>query len=55
MAKNKNNKLIIKSDIEFKIEEEVKDIMVVEIKKIVDEMSAKFMRNIKVEFTVDVE
>lgn len=51
----KNNKMIVKSDVEFRVEEEVKDVIAVEVKKIVDEMSAKFMRNIKVEVKVDVE
>ena len=51
----KNNKLIVKSDVEFRVEEEVKDVIAVEVKKIVDEMSTKFMRNIKVEVKVDVE
>lgn len=51
----KNNKLIVKSDVEFKVEEEVKDAIALEVKKIVDTMSEKFMRNIKVEIKVDVE
>lgn len=51
----RTNKLVVKSDVEFKVEEEVKDVIALEVKKIVDTMSEKFMRNIKVEIKVDVE
>lgn len=51
----RNNKLVVKSDVEFKVEEEVKDAIVLEVKKIVDAMSEKYMRNLKVEIKVDVE
>lgn len=51
----KNNKLIIKSDVEFKAEEEVKDAIALEVKKIVDNVSKKYMRNIKIEVKIDVE
>ena len=51
----KNNKLVIKSDVEFRVEEEVKNVLTDEIKKVVDNMSTKYMRNIKVTISVDVE
>lgn len=51
----KNNKLVVKSDVEFRVEEEVKEVLTTEVKKVVDNMSAKYMRNIKVTISVDVE
>lgn len=51
----KNNKVTIKSDVEFKVEEEVKEVLTTEIKKVVDTMSTKYMRNISVTISVDVE
>lgn len=51
----KNNKLVVKSDVEFRVEEEVKEVLTAEVKKVVDDMSAKYMRNIKVTISVDVE
>lgn len=51
----KKDKLIVKSDVEFRVEEEVKDAIALEVKKIVDNMSAKYMRNIKAEIKIDVE
>lgn len=51
----KNNKLVIKSDVEFRVEEDVKEVLTTEIQKVVDEMSAKYMRNVKVTISVDVE
>lgn len=51
----KNNKLVIKSDVEFRVEEEVKEILTAEIKKVVDNISAKYMRNVKITVSVDVE
>lgn len=51
----KNNKTIIKSDVEFKVKEEVEEVLTTEIKKVVDEMSAKYMRNVKVTISVDIE
>lgn len=51
----KNNKLVVKSDVEFRVEEEVKEVLTAEVKKVVDNMSAKYMRNIKVTISVDVE
>lgn len=51
----KNNKLVVKSDVEFRVEEEVKEVLTTEVKKVVDSMSAKYMRNIKVTISVDVE
>lgn len=49
------NKTIIKSDVEFRVKEEVETEIAKEVKKIVDEMSTKFMRNIEVTIKVDVE
>lgn len=49
------NKTVIKSDLEFRVKEEVETEIAKEVKKIVDEMSAKFMRNIEVTIKVDVE
>lgn len=51
----KNNKTIIKSDVEFKVKEEVEEVLTTEIKKVVDEMSAKYMRNVKVTISTDIE
>ena len=51
----KKDKLIIKSDVEFKVKEDIELALSNEIKKVIDEMSAKFSRNIKVEIKVDVE
>lgn len=49
------NKMIIKSDVEFRVKDEVETEIVKEVKKIVDAMSVKFMRNIEVSIKVDVE
>lgn len=51
----RKEKLVIKSEVEFRVEEEVKDVVAVKVKEIVEEMSAKYMRNIKVTVNVDVE
>lgn len=51
----KNNKLVVSSNVEFRVEEEVKEVLTAEVKKVVDDMSAKYMRNIKVTISVDVE
>lgn len=51
----KNNKIVVKSDVEFAVKETVEGEISLQIKKIVDEMSKKFMRNIEVKITVEVE
>lgn len=53
--RNSKNKLVIESNVEFRVEDEIQATLTEEVKKIVDNMSAKYMRNMKVTISVDVE
>ncbi len=48
-------KIIVGTDIDFKIEEEVKERVQQAIKVVVDECSKEYLRNIKVSLTVDIK
>lgn len=51
----KKNKLIISSDVEIKVDEEIQSTLSQELKKIVDEISAKYKRNLTVKVSVKID
>lgn len=51
----KKSKLIIKSEVDINVQNEVEEKVSTEFKKIIDELSTYYKRNIKAEVKVEVE
>lgn len=51
----KKNKIIVRSDFDYAVIDAVETEIETEVKKVVDNMSAKYMRNIQVTVKVEVD
>ncbi|MGL5713012.1 MAG: hypothetical protein ACRCX2_08340 [Paraclostridium sp.] len=49
------DKIVVKSDFDYAVRDAVETEITTEVKKVVDEMSVKYMRNIQVTVRVDVD